>query len=1079
MTYPESAQVFTTAPRACQRLVGLVLLALANLASAQVPPPVALFNGTDTSQFQAVGSGAPVPWTLVAPDALEVVPGSGSIESVTAFNDFVLHVEFRTPSPTDAGNGNSGIYLQGRYELQIFNSAGVVTPGLNDCGAIWNQIVPSTNACLAPGQWQTYDITFRAAQWNGNVKIANARVTVVLNGSIVHTNVNLPGPTFGGAIEAPTPGPIILQDNGSAVQFRNITIQPLNTPPPSTTVFFSAAQGGGRAAVKAIKEDAAGNRYAAGYFQDRVNFGGTTLIAGGPGSNGRDGFLLRMSPGGSVDWVVPFGGTGIDECFDLALSPQGEPVITGTFVGPASFGSNMVAGFGGNDVFAAKFTTAGQLAWLRTAGGTGTDYASGVAVDASGNVFVTGSLIDGADFGTTNVTAAFAGVSTLFLAKYDAFGNLQWVGLGDDPGGSLGFRVGTDLKGNAYVGGYFTVSLLHGSTTLRSSGGRDVLVLKFDGNGLPVWATQAGGGGNDEVFGLGLNQAGEVFITGYFGGNASFGSTALNANGKSDIFLAKLNTNGPVAWVRQSGSISSDNTSQTGNLALDRAGNIYLTATTFRDATFSSIVVTNIGGEDAFVAKYDRSGTIAWVSRSGSLFDDNNRALTADAAGNVLTGGIFNGPATVDGRPVGNPGGDGFITRLAAQPPRITLQPVSATVDSGTPVTFTAAATAFNPPLYQWTLNGTNLPNATNATLVLPPTTAGHSGTYQLLVSDNLGVAFSAPAILDVQVLGSPVILTQPADQLVSEGGRVQFQVSAKGAPPLAYQWLRNGTPIPDATNAAFATLPLLVGDSGTYSVVISNAFDVTASRNALLTVVTVPEITAPLTNINVNSGEAVTLRVGAAGAALQYAWILRGQFLPGETNASLTLPAARAGDSGSYTVVVGNPAGLAVTSQATLSVDPAPAIRVHPQPAAVLLGAPTTFSVTALGEPPLSYQWQFNGVDLPGETAATLTLATTTNSSAGNYSVRVSNPSLPAGVVSSNAFLKVTGPAVRLAVTGNQGVIDFAAPAADFLLECSDSLGASAVWTLIADLSTVPGGTVSIPVDRSGGPRFYRLRKP
>ena len=1067
-----------TARRAARRLLPLLALALASLAPAQAPPPpLVLFNSPDTSQFVAVGSGAPVPWTLIGTNVLEVVPGTGSIQSTQSFNDFVLHVEFRTPSPTDAGNGNSGVFLQGRYEVQIFNSVGVISPTGNDCGAIWNQRAPSTNAYLGPGVWQSYDITFNAAQWNGNVKIANARATVVLNGVTVQNNVNLTTSTSGGDSEAPTPGPVVLQDNNSAVQFRNVTIRPLNATPPTSVVLFKPV-GGGRAIVKAVKPDAAGNIYVTGTFQDRVDFDGTILTAAGIGGNGGDGFLLRMKLNGTVDWVVAFGGAGLDEPLDLALSPAGEPVIAGFFNGPATFGTNVLAGTGGLDVFVAQFDAAGQVRWVRGAGGAATDYASGVATDAAGNVFVTGSLIDAADFGTTTVTAAFPGVSTLFVAKYDPAGALLWVKLADDPGGSLGFRVATDAAGNSYVGGYFAVSLSHGFSLLRSSGSRDVLVLKFDTNGVPGWGMRGGGGGNDEVYGLGLDSAGNVFISGYFGGNASFGATTLNSNGKTDIFLTKLNTNGVVVWTRQSGGAAQDNTSQLGNLAIDGADNIYLSATAPLDATFSSIVTTALGNDDALVAKYDRTGNIVWVQRFGSLANDGNRALAVDPAGNVLTGGNFGSGAVVDGLPLGNAGGDGFLAMLAARPPQFTLQPQGATVDSGTPVTFTAAATTFSAPFYQWTLNGTNLPNATNATLVLPPTTAAHAGTYRLIVSDNLGVAFSAPAVLVVQILGTPIILTQPADKLVTEGSRVTFTISAKGAPPLEYQWFLNNAPIPDATNVSYATPVLTITDSATYKVVVSNSFGTAPSRDIALVVVTVPKIITDLTNLSIVAGETATFTVGAVGQALEYVWQYKNQILPGATNASLTITNASVNHSGSYKVTVGNAAGLAVESQASLTVDPTPVIRAQPQPRTVLLGSQAIFSVTAFGQPPLTYQWRLNNVDLTDETNAVLTVTNTKNTSAGDYTVKVSND-LPASVTSSNALLTVTGPACRLALVGGQAVLDFAASPTAFLLEGTDTLGPAAIWTLIADLSTLPGNTFSLPANPAAGPRFFRLRAP
>lgn len=118
------------------------------------------------------------------------------------------------------------------------------------------------------------------------------------------------------------------------------------------------------------------------------------------------------------------------------------------------------------------------------------------------------------------------------------------------------------------------------------------------------------------------------------------------------------------------------------------------------------------------------------------------------------------------------------------------------------------------------------------------------------------------------------------------------------------------------------------------------------------------------------------------------------------------------------------------------------------------------------------------NNVDLTDETNAVLTVTNAKNISAGDYSVKVSN-ALATSITSSNALLTVTGPACRLALVGGQAVLDFAASPTAFLLEGTDTLGPAAVWTLIADLSTLPGTTISIPANPAAGPRFFRLRAP
>jgi hypothetical protein len=151
---------------------------------------------------------------------------SEGVTSVDEFSDFSLHIEFRLPWMPKArgqGRGNSGIYLTGRYEVQMLDSFGLA--GLdNECGGIYKVAEPKQNLCYPPLRWQTYDIDFTAAKFDeaGN-KTANARVTVKHNGFTIHENLEVPGPT-GGAQKSDEkgPGPIFLQNHGNPVRYRNI-----------------------------------------------------------------------------------------------------------------------------------------------------------------------------------------------------------------------------------------------------------------------------------------------------------------------------------------------------------------------------------------------------------------------------------------------------------------------------------------------------------------------------------------------------------------------------------------------------------------------------------------------------------------------------------------------------------------------------------------------------------------------------------------------------------------------------------------------------------------------------------------
>lgn len=198
-----------------------------------VPPPhgaIVLFDGKNLEHWVQRGSGEPAAWPIE--DGAMITKG-GDIQTLELFQDFFLHLEFRVPdSPPEVkgqGRGNSGVYLQGRYEIQVLDSWGILEPGKGDCGALYNFAAPLVNACKRPEEWQSYDVVFRAPRFDAQGRMTEqARVTVLQNGLVIQNNVLLNGQT-GGAIneDYAEPGPLLLQDHGNLVRFRNIWILPL------------------------------------------------------------------------------------------------------------------------------------------------------------------------------------------------------------------------------------------------------------------------------------------------------------------------------------------------------------------------------------------------------------------------------------------------------------------------------------------------------------------------------------------------------------------------------------------------------------------------------------------------------------------------------------------------------------------------------------------------------------------------------------------------------------------------------------------------------------------------------------
>lgn len=203
------------------------------------PPPsdaVILFDGRSLDAWRATGrdSSGPARWK-VADGYMEVVPGTGSIQTAQGFGDAHLHVEWAAPAPPSQSGqdrGNSGVFLMRTYEVQVLDSYGNTTYPDGQAGAVYGQYPPLVNASRPPGEWQTYDIVFRAPRFDAGGRVTSpARMTVLHNGIVVQDNVTLLGPTSHRRrdpyVAHPDRLPIMLQDHGQPVRFRNIWIRPL------------------------------------------------------------------------------------------------------------------------------------------------------------------------------------------------------------------------------------------------------------------------------------------------------------------------------------------------------------------------------------------------------------------------------------------------------------------------------------------------------------------------------------------------------------------------------------------------------------------------------------------------------------------------------------------------------------------------------------------------------------------------------------------------------------------------------------------------------------------------------------
>lgn len=200
-----------------------------------VPPSDAtvLFGGASLQGWVSSRSGEPAAWRVVD-GAMEVVPGTGDIQTERSFGDIQLHLEFLSPPQVKGhgqGRGNSGVFLMGRYEVQVLDNYANPTYPDGTVGAIYGQTPPLANAIRQPGVWNAYDILWKAPVFDGESLVSPALITVLLNGVVLHHAKELQGPTEHKRLASYSPhpqkGPLKLQDHGDLVRFRNVWVREL------------------------------------------------------------------------------------------------------------------------------------------------------------------------------------------------------------------------------------------------------------------------------------------------------------------------------------------------------------------------------------------------------------------------------------------------------------------------------------------------------------------------------------------------------------------------------------------------------------------------------------------------------------------------------------------------------------------------------------------------------------------------------------------------------------------------------------------------------------------------------------
>lgn len=377
------------------------------------------------------------------------------------------------------------------------------------------------------------------------------------------------------------------------------------------------------------------------------SFEGAIDLGGGPlqSAGQEDVFVAKLAPDGALLWAQRFGGPGRDEAYGVAVDAQGDLVVAGTFDGVIDFGGGPLLAVGGElDGFVAKLGAQGGHVWSKRFGDDLIQVINDVAVTADGGAVLVGFGAGAIDFGGGPL--ATAGGGDAFAVKLDAAGAHVWSRVFGDSAEQGAFGVAVDGAGDVLVTGYMLGSIdLGAGSVLTTDAGDDIFVLKLDAAGAPIWGRGFGDSNTQVGFDVAADAAGDVVLTGWISGATDFGGGPLQS-AISDAFVAKLDAAGDHVWSR----LLPGDYGYGRRVAVDGAGDV---------------IVVGSRSADVLLARFGSDGAVRYERTYGTDGEQQGHAVAVDGAGNVLVAGFFELSLDLGGGALVSAGGqDLFVAEL-------------------------------------------------------------------------------------------------------------------------------------------------------------------------------------------------------------------------------------------------------------------------------------------------------------------------------------------------------------------------------------------------------------------------------